>query len=447
MKTMYKFLTLLLIATSITIVSCDKDEPVVQPVNYQVKVVFNKDFENKIAPNTKVVLSSASSEKKYEALTDAKGAVTFNNIIPDTYNITATLKLSKANFEKLFGYAPDKEEINFGATENKIVINKQTEPSKTLTLLTAKIGDLVFKQIYYAGSDVRQGAVYRDLFFEVYNNSNETIYLDGLYFGQAFGRTKSTQESYTISDGQYDWSKSKGQTKGNKSNTDFVYVDHIYQIPGTGKQYALKPGESAVVAQNAINHKEPLVVQVNGKDRTYSVKNPALTIDLSNATFEVNMIEYFTALGKKPLATDVDNPNVPNLNIIYNLNLKDLILDPLGRDSFIIFRTKELATYSKLPNPQTTTVTSRTKLFMQIPNEVIIDAVETNKEDPSKLYPRRLSASLDAGYAFVPKGKYSSQSIIRKVVKEVNGRKILQDTNNSTNDFEILDLPKPFGWK
>lgn len=447
MKKMYKFLTLLLLA-SITIVSCDKDDdPVVQPVNYQVKVVFNNDFENKVAPNVKVILASASSEKKYEALTDSKGAATFNDIIPDTYSISATLNLSKVDFEKTFGYAPNKEEISFGATEDKVIINRETEPSKTLTLLTSKIGDLVFKQIYYAGSNVKEGASYRDLFFEIYNNSNETIYLDGLYFGQAYGRTKNTKESYTTNTGQYDWSQSNGQTKGSKSNTDFVYVDNIYQIPGTGKQYALKPGKSAVIAENAINHKVPLVVQVRGKDKKYPIKNPALTIDLSNATFEVNMIEYFTTLGQKPLPTDVDNPSVPNLNITYRVNARDLIIDPIGRDSFIIFRTKELATYSKLPNPQTTKITDKTKRYIQIPNSVIIDAVETNKEDPSKLFPRRLSAALDAGYAFVPKGKYSSQSIIRKVVKEVNGRKVLQDTNNSTNDFEALNLPKPFGWK
>lgn len=84
---------------------------------------------------------------------------------------------------------------------------------------------------------------------------------------------------------------------------------------------------------------------------------------------------------------------------------------------------------------------------MQIPNDIIIDGVEVNAEDNSRLFPRRLNSAIDGGYAFVPKGAYSSQAIVRKVVKEVDGRKILQDTNNSTNDFEVIDVPVPFGWK
>lgn len=452
-KMTQKLMAMLMI--SLAIVSCEKEEEdvikkddnnVIHPVEYGVNVNFGKTFENKVASNVYLLLSSTTSEKKYEVTTNDKGQGIFKKVIPDTYNLSATLKVNKEQFEKLFGYYPNQDEVAFNATAENITVNSQSEV-KNLVLSTSRVGDLVFKQIYYAGSDIKNGAVFRDLFLEIYNNSSETLYADKLYFAQAYGNIKSIVKPYTQSNGQYDWGKSIGQTKGAKSNTDYTYADHIYQIPGTGKDYPIKPGESIVVAGTAINHKEPLTVTVLGKEKTYTVKNPELTIDLSKATFELNMKEYFENLGKTPLATDVDNPEVPNLNVIYRLSARDLILDPLGRDSFIIFRADDVESYAKLPTPETTEITKKTKLYVQIPNNVIIDGVETNAEDASKLFPRRLSPAIDGGYAFVPKGKYSSQAIIRKVVKEVNGRKILSDTNNSTNDFEVVNIPVPFGWK
>ena len=48
--------------------------------------------------------------------------------------------------------------------------------------------------------------------------------------------------------------------------------------------------------------------------------------------------------------------------------------------------------------------------------------------------------TIDASGVKTTKGAFSSQSVIRKH-KVVNGRKVYQDTNNSTNDFEVLDRP------
>jgi hypothetical protein len=54
---------------------------------------------------------------------------------------------------------------------------------------------------------------------------------------------------------------------------------------------------------------------------------------------------------------------------------------------------------------------------------------------------KRMPAILDAGAATV-NGTYLGVSVARKV-KETHpdGRVILQDTNNSTDDFEVMDPP------
>ena len=46
-----------------------------------------------------------------------------------------------------------------------------------------KVSPLIFKEIYYCGSRPEKGGVYfRDQFYEIYNNSADILYLDGIYF-------------------------------------------------------------------------------------------------------------------------------------------------------------------------------------------------------------------------------------------------------------------------
>jgi hypothetical protein len=256
---------------------------------------------------------------------------------------------------------------------------------------------------------------------------------------------------------QFDWSKSIGMPvgTGDKANRNYVYAKTLFRVPGTGKQYPVKPGESFVIAATAQNHKQPFV----GSDgKAVSVKDPSLTVDLSGADFEV----YIGDVISNPLTTDVDNPNVPNMAVIVTGGNRDLILDNPGRDAIAIFKTAarlpamtktgteatDATTYSQYPDPSTTSISSTTTYYYQVPNSVIIDAVQIQNPSPtsSSRVARKLIGTLDAGVTNVPDGQYSSESSIRKTSKTVSGRRILMDTNNSTNDFDYLTnaLPKAF---
>lgn len=58
---------------------------------------------------------------------------------------------------------------------------------------------------------------------------------------------------------------------------------------------------------------------------------------------------------------------------------------------------------------------------------------------------KRIPTVLDAGINSVGNA-YTGTSLRRKVKQDINGRKVLLDTNNSTTDFEVNALPKPKGW-
>ncbi|MNI69442.1 hypothetical protein D3C73_1251880 [compost metagenome] len=168
-------------------------------------------------------------------------------------------------------------------------------------------------------------------------------------------------------------------------------------------------------------------------------------MDLSGADFEA----YYAPFLPRPLASDIDNPNVPNVEVIA-YNGTDLIFDNPGRIGYVIFRNKGTTDAKNLKQyaaPSITPPSSTAEKYYQIPVSYIIDAVETQPYSAASRVPKKLGASLDAGYTFVPAGAYSSQSVIRKTEATVNGRKVLKDTNNSLEDFDFLPLAAPRAFK
>ncbi|WP_299182162.1 DUF4876 domain-containing protein [uncultured Chryseobacterium sp.] len=448
MKQFLLFFSFLLILTS-----CRDDDfgnngtgGILQPVSFKVFVKYDNNYGQKISKNATVVLTNSNSGDAYTIQSDDNGIATFQNVIPGTYKVNISKKMLAAEYLDTFGYALQTDEINFNGSQEGVQVNINV-PSTTVELKAAKVGDLVIKQIYYAGSSTSTGASFRDQFIEIYNNSNEVIYADGLYIAQLYGKTSTTTASYTLANGQFDWSQSMDMTMGSSANTDYVYSDFVFRIPGTGTQYPIQPGGSIVVAGNGVNHKAPLI---GNNGNPINIQNPDLTVDLSNADFEAYLGDFRLSIGLTVFNTDIQNPLVPDLQIAYwgrpgyYSGGTDLLFDTQGRDSFIIFRSDNFSSYKNYADPSVTTVVSGTKFFVQIPTDVIIDGVDTQHYNPSSQRPKMLPASIDASFTSVD-NMYNSQAVIRKTKLITNNRVVLEDTNNSANDFvKIKANPRGF---
>ena len=355
--------------------------------------------------------------------------------------------MTDVEFNSTFGYAPTSTNVQFNGNQESVTVNVNVTAT-TIELKSARIGDLVIKQIYYAGSHTTQGASFRDQFIEIYNNSNEVIYADGLYIGQLYGKNNTTTSTFTLPNGQFDWSQSIGMTLGNSANTNYVYADYVIRIPGTGNEYPIQPGASIVIAQSALNHKAPLV---DNNGEPLSVQNPALTVDLSAADFEVYLGDFRTSIGEAPYVYDIQNPAVRDMEIAYwgrpgyYSGNRDFLLDNPGRDSFVIFRAEDLATFQNYSDPSVTTIAANTKFFLQIPTNVIIDGVDLQHFNPSSQRPKMLPSNVDAS-SINCDAAFNSQSVIRKTKSTINGRVIVEDTNNSSADFVKLAMANPRGF-
>ena len=408
--------------------SSGNDNGQVSRISYTVEATYGEKFNNLKASGAVVKLIDTSTGQQYEATTSDEGKAILQ-LLPGTYNIEVSKSLTKEQNNSLFGFD---NEANFAASKQGVTISRETN-FFSLKMSTSRMGDLVIKQIYYTGSNLQTAAKYFDSFFEVHNNSSDTIYLDGIYFAKLQGVQKLSasnkgKKGYDA-EGKYDWKQAEGlEGLGEKANTDYVYAKTVIAFPGSGREYPLAPGKSKIVASSARNHKEPIPGQ--------PVLNPELTVDLSRAHFEVYLDDSFVKTG----TLDSDNPAVTNMVMLHKSGGKDFLLDTMGREAYILFRdTKEnYEAYKRVPMPTVTNVTATTAKYVQIPLDKIIDGINAQNFKDSDYLPHPLPNSIDAG-ELKAKGLYSSEVFIRKVKDTRNGITRYQDTNNSSNDFERKD--------
>lgn len=444
---MKKICYFLLLITIATVYSCKKEAAVttgIQPVNLTVNLSYALDSSDYTLPvkGVTVKITNTSTASILTSSSNDSGIVRFTGIPAGTYDIDATVTIGADNYYTITGtYVAD--DVTFNASEKNTAISVGNDVTMAMTLVAGTTGQWVIKQVYFAGSNRTDGALYRDQFLEIYNNSDQVLYADSMYIGQVYARQSSTSSNYYLqTNGQMDWSKSVNMPADIDANNDYVYTRTLLMIPGSGKTYPVQPGSSIVIAQTAMNHKVPWT-GANGS--TISVKNPDLTIDLSGADFET----YYASFLTSPLASDVDNVNVPNVEVLQYFG-SDWILDNNGRDGYVIFKVDGSTVVKDWPmyNFPTTSAPSSTAVkYYQIPLKYVIDAVEIQPNTAEDRIPKKFGAQYDAGFTTVPKGSYSSQSVIRKTQKTVNGRIVLKDTNNSTEDFDYFDVATPRGFK
>lgn len=427
----------------ISIVSCKKDKIENQPVNIELQLKVDESEVWFTVPfqNAEVVLINKANNSSNQLTVNQSGKVVLNNLSPGLYSINVSLKITPDEYLALTGQSRENDfYLNFSADNQSFYEDKQIE----LNLITSEtIGGFVFKQIFYAGSNTSRGAGIRDHFLEIYNNSSETLYADSLLIVVGYGKTNNNIDEFSLANRQFDWSKSLNMTATDNANEDYVYAKAIFMIPsdGTGKKYPVEAGKSIILAQSAVDHTSNYT---NNSGNVIGVQDPSLTVNLSMADFEVWLYPYEQKIqpGRTMFASDVDNPDVPNVETYFATGMRDLVLTPQGRDSYLLLKVDNSVNLDNLPSfaiPTVRTLTESTTLYPQLPAKFVLDAVEVEAPVSADRIPRRLPLKLDAGAASVEGGPYSSQSIVRKTQKLVNGRRVLQDTNNSSQDFVTLE--------
>lgn len=277
----------------------------------------------------------------------------------------------------------------------------------------------VLAEIFCAGSANQTGNYYyADKYFVIYNNTDHVLYADSLVIAESeFMTTMKENYSPDIMD------------------TDMA-VGAMYMIPGTGHDVPVQPGGKLLIVDNAVNH---------------TIANPN-SWDFTGADFE------WYDESTNPQITDVNNPNVPNLVKIYSNSVTVWSPHTQGFKSYALARMhaskKEfLSDYMYDYSYHIVGLTGEADMTgssYRLPNSWILDAV--NMSTKAGFQWIVTSPALDRGFTYNSDFNFDDsrfgKSVRRKVTSMVGERAILQDTNNSTDDFEPRVKADPFHvWK
>jgi len=311
-------------------------------------------------------------------------SVSVDSLVSGVYNITVQATFSNNGFAYNYIGSAQNVEITADGVDCSVAVS------------ATKASALVLKELFYncsVNSTTGKGAYIKDNFYEVYNNSDQTVYADGLCIGEVLSNITYTWD-------QSDFSKVSDYT-GNPE--DYVFMATlVWQIPGDGSTYPIEPGESIVIAASAINHTE-----VN-----------AASPNLSTAEFEAYCDHY----GEKG-QTDAEAPNM-TLAVQVKAPTNQWLISNQGRGIIIFYPTHALR------NQDFIAATNYSTTFgLEVLRSDIVDAVDCVKTETTNKW---LPETLDAGKIWCS-GINKGESVSRKVVE--TGK--YQDTNNTSSDFEV----------
>ena len=379
--------------------SCVNYNDATTAVSVNVQVVAPEEFVNKGDFSGQTVTITNKNNQSKQSITDASGIATFDDIIPDVYSISTSWYVTEDTYKQLTGKEiKDQFAVVSGSALNELIKGDDEIKVKS-NLVIAKA--LVIGKIYYAGAKDDNNKNYLHArYIEIYNQSNEPVNVKGLYIGLV---ESNSTPAYTL------------EQLHSEYNDSVVMLKQIFQIP-TDQDYMVEPGGTVLLTNSAIDH---------------STNGASSQPNLLTADFEA----------KDEKGKTMNNPAVKGLNLIYTntSGLSYMNILQGGPSSIVIFRTDaDTNDWPVVYNYGKTKGTQQKAM----PKRFIIDAVEILKYKATGVETanKRFYNDLDAGYTNIthPTG-YTGEIVYRKTStrKGKDGHKILQDTNNSSDDFKV----------
>ena len=358
-------------------------------------------------PGAQVGIQRSGESSVRFASTDSRGLVTFTDMLPGRYRVTSLRLLDRAETRVVAAAHAHLTGINaFGG--GGLATVQPPAATAEVEAVAGRRGSIVISEVHDWSPVVDFGPAlhYSQIqYVEVYNNADTTVYLDGKILASAFWYVWESSVHQTSLDNCEEFGRWRLDPEG-------IWSEWHLRFPGSGREYALSPGQARLVAMQAIDHREVA---------------PELGFpDLSQADFEV------VGTGQ-----DVDNPTVPNME---DVGLRPSI-DALGRGFvslepaiMIVDKTDlESLPLDELPLPYAD--------YRRFPGEAILDLVVLH-HDPAtvdqdqRVCDRLVNEAFEHQPALIL-DPTAGNSIHRKVLGTTPaGRHILQRTRTSAVDLE-----------
>ena len=359
-----------------------------------VRIDYPEDFPTESKPEVEITITELNMGSTYKISSSSDG--------------TAEVKLPYGTYTLLLSHQI--EQTLYNASCSYLLLDRPVADAQ-LTVTSSKTGAIVFKEIYCGGCTryPEQGNYAYDSYIILHNNSPRTEYLDSLCFA-VLDPYRSGATSV--------W-----------DDIDFLpVIQAIWQIKGNGSDFPLAPGEDAViVVYGAIDHASRYTQSVNLNKSDYFV--------CYNST-------YFTNTSYHP---------APGSNIMSE-RILDVVIKTGSSNAFVLAQQSPAPVIFKAPqgtsiqefvqNPDNIIQKpgSNVDKIVKLPYSWVIDGVEVF--EPNANNKKRFTQDIDAGAVYFS-GPYKGHTLMRKTDEsssKSSGYQILQDTNNSSEDFTENDI-------
>lgn len=394
----------LLFTALLSLASCTDFDDATGAASVQVQLAQPPTFTAQADLSGKTVTLSTPTQT-VTTTTDAHGMAIFTGIVPDVYDISTSWTISGTDYQTATGTAEAVRSATVSGSLNGHLVTGQ-EPL-TLRTQASPDRDVVIGKVYYAGVKDRNNRIYQaGKYIELYNQSHDTIDVSGLYVGLT--ETQNTP-AYTLAN----LADTYGEGKA-------VLLKQLYRIP-TDRPHRVAPGGTVVITNSATDH----------------TASSALEHNLLEADFEV----------KDTQGRYTNNPNTPAMEMVYQAYAGTSVMNLMqsGPCGVVIFRATDtdveqwprVYAYGKTKGMQ----------FLVCPTNLILDGMEAlgNKTTGIDVATKRLPPHVDAGYTYINTASgWNGETVYRRTAsRTADGRRILTDTNNSSNDFTVSTKIQP----
>ena len=373
---------------------CTDFDSATQGTSFTVHLVGADSAAASISMAGRTVTLKSYEGRIIQLTTDSTGRAHTDDLIPDLYSISANWAIS----EKV---------LMTGSLPQRTIKNSD---EVTLIMHQTTISRLLISKVYMAGSKEKNGSTNHltGSYLEIYNQSDETIDVAGLYIGLL---ESDSEIRFTL------------EQLHEVHADSVVLMKQLFRIPTTEPKL-LQPGGTLLLCNSAIDHSEFSDMEHSLLDADYEAKDQMMKI--------------------------TNNKEVPALEAIYlqtTSNMTYMGLTRGGPTGLVIFETDEdplsWSTTYKYPNDATTGAK-----WLLLPKRLIIDGVDIlhMKKSGVDIQTKRLYNEIDAGYVTLTTiNGLDGEVIYRKTsdMKGADGHKMLVDTNNSSNDFQTSKTIAP----
>ena len=328
---------------------------------------------------------STSNSWRFDGTTNGQGAVALDSIPSGRYVASVTRLLDEGERQAATGAGA----VAFMG--GRVFRPELIEISEDIFIQASERGAIVVSEFAFS-IDTEDGRGYiPGGYVELYNNSDSTAYLDGKVIARAFGIL-------------YDFpNRPCSMFEQLRADSRGIYAAAFEMFPGSGNEYPLSAGQTALIAVDGIDH------------RPFTPHG----FDLSGADFE------FRGAG------DVDNPAVPNMiNIGLRQGTPYGLAWPAGSGELFVSNPVDVTSLPTAKEPDSPTE------YARFPASGILDVAFFS--GPASTYPfchPVVAVFLREHGNWQPSRSHGMSMQRRTLLTLPNGQVVLQQTRSTAADF------------